>query len=107
MSDARWTFLSNHGHVLVALARDPDARARDVAAAVGITERSVQQLVHDLVEHGYLAKTKVGRRNRHTVVRDAHLRHPQVSGVTVGRLLDLLAPASPGQPRSTKSSTTS
>ncbi len=55
--------MSNHGHVLVALARDPDARMRDVAEQVGITERSVQHLVHDLVEEGCLRRQKVGRRN--------------------------------------------
>jgi predicted transcriptional regulator len=91
VSTDRWTFLSNHGHVLVSLARDPDARTRDVADAVGITERAVQQIVRDLVEQGYLEKTKVGRRNRYTVVRGAHLRHHQVSTITLGSFLDLLA----------------
>jgi DNA-binding MarR family transcriptional regulator len=100
VSDGRWTFLSNHGHVLVSLARDPDTRTRDVAEAVGITERAVQQIVHDLVEEGYVRKTKVGRRNRYTVVRRAHLRHRQVSRVTLGELLDLLVPPGPARPRS-------
>lgn len=91
MSSGGWTFLSNHGHVLVSLARDPDARTRDVADAVGITERAVQQIVRDLVEQGYLRKTKVGRRNRYTVVRRARLRHHQVSRISLGQFLDLLA----------------
>jgi DNA-binding Lrp family transcriptional regulator len=95
VSTGRWTFLSNHGHVLVCLARDPDARTRDVAAAVGITERAVQQIVHDLVEQGYLDKVKVGRRNRYTVVRSAHLRHEQVSTITVGGFVDLLVAPGP------------
>ena len=95
VSDGRWTFLSNHGHVLVSLARDPDARTRDVAEAVGITERAVQQIVHDLVEQGYLEKMKVGRRNHYTVVRRPHLRHHQVSRITLGKFLDLLAPSTP------------
>ena len=93
VSTDRWTFLSNHGHVLVSLARDPDARTRDVADTVGITERAVQQIVRDLVEQGYVEKTKVGRRNRYHVVRGAHLRHPQVSRITLGSFLDLLAGA--------------
>ncbi len=97
MSNGRWTFLSNHGHVLVSLARDPDVRMRDVAAVVGITERAVQQIVHDLVEQGYLVKVKAGRRNRYTVVRRAHLRHQQVSRVTLGEFLDLLVPATPAR----------
>lgn len=96
VSSDRWTFLSNHGHVLVSLARDPEARTRDVAEAVGITERAVQQIVHDLVDQGYLEKVKVGRRNRYTVVRDAHLRHQQDAGITLGRFLDSMgAPAPP------------
>ena len=99
MSDGRWTFLSNHGHVLVSLARDPDARTRDVAEAVGITERAVQQIVHDLVEQGYLEKTRVGRRNHYTVVRGAHLRHQQVSRITLGTFLDLLVPPTPRSSR--------
>jgi DNA-binding Lrp family transcriptional regulator len=90
VSQGRWTFLSNHGHVLVSLARDPDARMRDVAEAVGITERAVQQIVRELIEAGYLGKWKVGRRNRYVVVRGAHLRHDLESQVTVGDLLDLI-----------------
>lgn len=93
------TFRSNHRHVLVSLARDPDARMRDVAEAVGITERAVQQIVHDLVEQGYLVRVKVGRSNRYTVVRGAHLRHQQVSRVTLGKFLDLLVPATPARSR--------
>ena len=70
-----WTFLSNHGHVLVALAADPQARMRDVALSVGITERAVQLIVRDLSEAGYLEVQRVGRRNTYTVVRNRPLRH--------------------------------
>lgn len=90
MTRDEWTFLSNHGHVLIALARNPDARTRDVADAVGITERAVQQIVADLVEHGYLVKEKVGRRNRYQVIRDSHFRHDLESGVTIGAFVDLV-----------------
>lgn len=99
VNGSQWTFLSNHGHVLVSLARDPDTRTRDVAEAVGITERAVQQIVHDLVEQGYVEKMKVGRRNRYTVVRGAHLRHQQVSRVSLGEFLDLLVPPTPAPSR--------
>ena len=85
-----WTFLSNYGHVLVSLGRDPDARMRDVAEAVGITERAVQQIVHDLVAQGYLQKSKIGRRNRYRVVRNAHFRHDLEADLTLGRFLDLV-----------------
>lgn len=95
MHQGEWTFLSNHGHVLVALARDSNARTRDVAEAVGITERAVQQIVRDLVVQGYLRKEKVGRRNRYDVVRQARFRHDLESGVTLGRFLDLVIEASP------------
>ncbi len=90
MSQGEWTFLSNHGHVLVSLARDPQSRTRDVAEVVGITERAVQQIVSDLVVHGYLRKEKVGRRNRYEVVRRASFRHDLEAGVTIGEFLDLV-----------------
>lgn len=86
----QWTFLSNHGHVLVCLARDPDARMRDVADAVGVTERAVQQIVRDLVEQDYLRKEKVGRRNRYQVVRRAHFRHPLEAHVTLKDFVSLV-----------------
>lgn len=91
----QWTFLSNHGHVLACLARDPEARMRDVVDAVGITERAVQQMVSDLVAQGYLRKEKVGRRNQYEVVRDAHLRHELEAHVTLGAFVELLTHGEP------------
>ncbi|GAB2739894.1 helix-turn-helix transcriptional regulator [Nocardioides pakistanensis] len=85
-----WTFLSNHGHVLVCLARDPDVRMRDVAAAVGITERAVQQIVRDLVDEAFVEKEKVGRRNRYRVVRSAHFRHDLEADVSIGDFVGLV-----------------
>jgi predicted transcriptional regulator len=104
MSRDEWTFLSNHGHVLVSLARDPDARMRDVAGEVGITERAVQLIVRDLVGQGYLRKEKVGRRNRYDLVRGAHFRHDLESRVTLGEFLDLVVKRVSGAPskRSTR-----
>lgn len=93
MTAGEWTFLSNYGHVLVCLARDPDARMRDVAEAVGITERAVQQIVRELVEHGYVEKQKVGRRNHYRVVRSAHFRHELESDVSLGSFVDLVGRA--------------
>lgn len=92
MTAGHWTFLSNHGHVLVALTRDPDARMRDIAGAVGITERAVQQIVRDLVDSGYVRKEKDGRRNRYSVDKAAHFRHDLEAGVTVGSFLSLVVP---------------
>ncbi len=89
-SSPGWTFLSNHGHVLVSLAADPDARMRDIAAWVGITERAVQMIVADLEEAGYVLRERVGRRNRYTVVRAGRFRHPREDHVQVGDFLDLV-----------------
>ncbi|MDF2976041.1 MAG: putative transcriptional regulator, PaaX family [Actinomycetospora sp.] len=84
-----WTFLTNHAHVLVALARDPEVRLRDVALLVGITERSVQSIVADLEAAGYLQRVRVGRRNRYRVNAAGPLRHPAERDHAVGELLEL------------------
>lgn len=86
-----WTFLSNHGHVLVCLALDPDARLRDIATRVGITERAVQAIVRNLEDAGYVRTDRVGRRNRYEVRGDLPFRHPLESGVPVGEFLRLVA----------------
>lgn len=88
-----WTFLTNHGHVLVCLARYPDVLLRDVAIRTGITERSVQQIVQDLERAGVITRRRVGRRNRYIVSREEPFRHPLEVGVTVGQFLDLVEDA--------------
>jgi DNA-binding MarR family transcriptional regulator len=84
-----WTFLSNHGHVLVALSRDPRARIRDIAAVVGITERATQGLLRDLEEAGYVTKTKVGRRNEYRLHPELSLRHPAEVTASISDLLGI------------------
>lgn len=84
-----WTFLTNHAHVLVCIARQPDIRLRDVATHVGITERAVQSIVRDLEEAGYLDRSRVGRRNQYRLHVDQPLRHPVEQGHQVIELLDL------------------
>lgn len=91
-----WTFLTNHAHVLVALARDPQVRLREVALRVGITERSVQSIVADLEAAGYLRRERVGRRNRYLVDPSGPLRHPAERDHAIGELL----PCSPRSRRS-------
>ena len=86
-----WTFLTNHAHVMVCLGRDPSARMRDVAAAVGITERAAQRIVAELDESGYLSRRRDGRRNVYTLHAARPLRHPLERSHTVDELLDLLA----------------
>jgi DNA-binding MarR family transcriptional regulator len=85
-----WTLLTAHGRALVAIAQDPDARMRDLAEIVGVTERTVQAIVADLEAAGYVAHTRVGRRNRYTVHLDRPFRHPAQDGHLVGQLLDVL-----------------
>ncbi len=88
-----WTFLTNHAHVLLCIARDPQARLRDVAAQVGITERAAQRIVAELGEAGYLTVTRDGRRNRYEVHPEVPLRHPVERDHAVGEILAVLRPA--------------
>lgn len=90
MAAATWTFLSNHGHVLVALARDPDSTMRGVALRVGITERAVQLIVRDLQQAGYLEVSRVGRRNTYRVITELPLRHTLEQQTTIGDFLGVL-----------------
>ncbi|MFM7143371.1 MAG: helix-turn-helix transcriptional regulator [Alphaproteobacteria bacterium] len=87
---APWTFLTNHAHVLVCLSRDPEARMRDVAAEVGVTERAVQRIVAELEEAGYLAHERDGRRNRYDIRASLPLRHPVESHCAVADLLHVV-----------------
>ena len=91
-SGGRWTFLTNHGHVLLTLFRNPDHRQRDIAELVGITEGAVQRILHDLEADGYLDVRRVGRRNHYVVHPELSLRHPLEAGHAVGELLHQLAP---------------
>ena len=86
----RWRFVTNHGHVLETIARDPTARLRDIAATVGITERHAAQIVSDLEQAGYITKARDGRRNRYEVHDELPLRHPQHRHHTVGGLISFL-----------------
>lgn len=85
-----WTFLTNHMHILVVLAGEPDMRIRDLAEEVGITQRAVQRILAELTEAKILRVSKDGRRNRYTINRRTRLRHPLENRHTIGELLDLL-----------------
>ncbi len=87
---ADWTFLTNHAHVLLCVTRDPEARLRDVAALVGITERAAQRIVADLVDAGYLERERDGRRNRYRLNPDLPLRHPLEQDHNIGEILAVL-----------------
>jgi len=87
-----WTFLSNYAHVLVCLADNPDARLRDVAERVGITERTAFRLIGELEEAGILERAREGRRNHYVINTEAHLRHAIEQHCTVGDLLETILP---------------
>jgi hypothetical protein len=88
MSD--WTFLTNHAHALLCVAREPGMRLRDIAGCVGITERAAQRIVAELCDEGYLTRHRIGRRNFYEVHPHAPLRHGLEDGIEVGDLLAVL-----------------
>lgn len=85
-----WTFLSNHSHVLLCIAREPEILLREVADRVGITERAVQRIVADLEGAGYLSRVRTGRRNHYEVHADRPLRHPVEAHCPVSALLAMV-----------------
>jgi Mn-dependent DtxR family transcriptional regulator len=85
-----WRFVTNHAHVLECIYADPNARLRDIAASVGITERTAAHIVNDLEAAGYLTRTRDGRRNRYAVHGELPLRHPRHRHRTVGDLIRFL-----------------
>ena len=92
-SRGSWTLLTGHGRVLVEIGRDPGARIRDISAAAGLAERTVQAIVADLEAAGYITRTRTGRRVRYIVNHDSMYRHPAQEGQRVGPFLSLLAAA--------------
>jgi predicted transcriptional regulator len=89
-NEKAWTFVTSHTQVLLCIASDPDVRMRDVAATVGITERAAQRILGELVESGYVERTRVGRRNHYKVNESMMMRHTAQEGHEIGDLLDLL-----------------
>ena len=87
---ATWTFFTNHGHVLFFLASNPDARTRDIADAVRITERAAQRIVRELEEEGYVEIVKKGRRNSYVLHGKEKLRHPIEKHCSVEKLIKAL-----------------
>ncbi|MGY1812312.1 winged helix-turn-helix domain-containing protein [Blastococcus sp. SYSU D00820] len=92
-----WTFLTNHGHVLLAVATDPDARVQEIAARVGITARAALSVLRDLEDGGYLTRTRRGRRTHYDVARHRPFRHPGEAHREVDDLLAIFTrPDPPG-----------
>ncbi len=94
---ADWSFLTNHARVLLCIAHDPGARLRDIAASVGITERSAHGIITDLVEAGYVVKQKDGRRNRYRIEDHLPLREPGSREPAIGEVLALLLGSQDGR----------
>lgn len=95
----RFAFLTNHGLTLLCIAEDPRIRMRDIAATVQITERSAQRIVSDLIEAGYVNRTRNGRRNVYTVRRDLQISLPSQRDVDLNSLLSVLLPAASSDER--------
>lgn len=98
MAAGEWTFLTNHAHVLLCIARDPDIRLRDIAVRVGITERAAQKIVHDLADDSYVAVSRVGRRNQYRLLPGGRFRHPLEDEREVAELLAIFVPQMDEQP---------
>ena len=91
MSDSHeWTFFTNHAHVMICLARNPEQPLREVALSVGITERAVLRIVAELEESGYLKRHRNGRQNTYEIHPEKPLRHPLESHCEIGDLLDVI-----------------
>ncbi len=86
----RWTFLTNHTHVLILLAQNETIVLRDVASQIGITERAVQRIIAELESGGCIERHKVGRQNQYRIISDRPLRHPIEQHRTIGDLLRLI-----------------
>lgn len=90
-SGTRWTFLTNHAHVLIAISRDPELRQRDISDLVGITPGAVQRILHELEDDGYIRRLRVGRRNRYEVIPDRPFRHPLEEDHEIREILSLMS----------------
>ena len=87
--ETSWTFLTNHAHVIICLTQQPEARMRDVALKVGVTERAVQRIIADLEEAGIITRLRDGRCNHYVIHKDKPLRHPVEQHRTVGDLVNM------------------
>jgi len=95
---AQFTLLTSHGHVLFYLATEPDATGRQITAALGLSERRVISVLHDLEDAGMLTSTRVGVRKHYEINPDAHFQHPTLSHVRLGDVMGLIRPRVEGPP---------
>ncbi len=90
MSD-QWTFLSNHGHVILFLSHNPEATVREISVQVGITERAVLKIIADLSQDGYVIINKIGRNNTYRINANKTLRHPLEKNCKIERFVNLIS----------------
>ena len=95
MGMVSWGFLTNHARVLLCIAHDPGVRLRDIAASLGITERSAHGIVTALTAAGYVVKQKDGRRNRYQIQAHMPLREPASQEPAIGEVLAVLTAREP------------
>jgi predicted transcriptional regulator len=89
---SKWAFITNHGAVFLIISRHRRITAREIAAEVGITERSVLRIIEDLDKAGYIERAKEGRQNIYTINPKRKLRHDLTKHATVTELLSVLKP---------------
>src|ERR1043166_417697 len=94
----RWSFLTNHARALACIAKDPGLRLRDIAAALGITERSAYGIVADLTDAGYVLKERDGRRNRYQIQKHLPLGDSISREAAIGEVLDVLVESNGRRP---------
>ena len=85
-----WKFLTNHALVLCAIAKQPRITVREIAATIGITERTARNIIAGLGADGYITKKREGRRIRYRINPDLPLRQDLQQGKAVGDLLAVL-----------------
>jgi predicted transcriptional regulator len=86
-----WTFLSNHGHAVIQISRNPDLKVVELASLIGITERSTLSIISDLEKDGYISVERIGRRNRYKVNPKKKFRHPGEADHSIGELLNIFS----------------
>lgn len=91
MTNVGWTFLSNHGHVLIYISQHPEARVREIASSVGITERRALAILAEIEEADYITVKRIGRRNHYTVNSSGRFRHPLEANRSIKSLLKIFS----------------
>lgn len=86
---ADWNLFTNHGLVLIKIAKNPDMTAREISTDIGLTERTTHKIIVDLEEAGYITRIKVGRQNKYRVHPTVPIKD-EVTETSLGELLATL-----------------